>query len=120
MQSFPTLFEIEDKPVEADEFKTFWLAYPRKVARGHAERMFRRARKIASYQEIMDGLSRYVAQIRKKRTEPDYIAHAGTWLNAQRWLDEIETKPQAKQEDRDAEYARQWLRQNGFPEEPPV
>lgn len=68
------------------EFAEFYEFYPRKVARGAAERAFVKARSLASQQEIVAGAKRYAEATRGK--EPEYVAHPATWLNAKRWLDE--------------------------------
>lgn len=75
-------------PDDTEEFVTFWNAYPRKVAKGAARQAFKRALKKVDYHEIMTAL----ADFRRVMAEKDkqYIPHAATWLNQERWEDEIE------------------------------
>lgn len=68
----------------AQEFAIWWRAYPHKVDKGHAERAFVRARKLASLDELLAGVARY---IRDKPVSRPWC-NPGTWLNGKRWLDE--------------------------------
>lgn len=69
----------------AGAFAAFWEAYPRKVDKGHAERAFRAALKKAPLDAIMAGLRRQLPDLARKDAE--YIPHAATWLNGERWAD---------------------------------
>jgi len=71
------------------EFETFWDQYPKKVARRAAERAYRAALSRATPEQIQAGLQSYRKQMDGK--EAQYIAHAATWLNADRWADEAGT-----------------------------
>lgn len=70
----------------AEEFVAFWAVYPKHVARFAAEKAFATARKRASFQQIIDGVQRYIQH------KPSYAdwCHAATWLRAGRWLDEYD------------------------------
>jgi len=70
-------------------FDVFWNDYPKKVAKRDAEKAFRAALKRATPEVIQAGLQRYRKQMDGK--EAQYIAHAATWLNADRWADEAGT-----------------------------
>ena len=69
-------------------FEEFWSIYPRKIAKADARRSWDKAvTKIKiKPSDIVDGAKRYAAA--KRGTEQQYIAHASTWLNQQRWADE--------------------------------
>lgn len=69
------------------EFEDFWLAYPRKVDRGHALKAYRTAREKASADEIAAGAKRYAKQ--RAGQEKRFTALASTWLNGERWTDEL-------------------------------
>jgi hypothetical protein len=83
------------KPIKStlDEplFEDFWGVYPRKIGKGAARKAYRNALKRASEAEILAGAKAYAAS----KPDPKYTAHATTWLNADRWLDEPERKPGA-------------------------
>jgi hypothetical protein len=72
-------------------FEGFWAVYPRKVGKGAARKAYRHALSRASHLEILAGAKAYAAS----KPDPQYTAHASTWLNADRWLDEPDRKPSA-------------------------
>jgi len=69
-------------------FDEFWAAYPRKVAKGAARKAWDKAVKKADVAAIL-------AALEKQKTlgvfnvEPCYIPYPTTWLNQERWEDEI-------------------------------
>lgn len=68
-----------------NDFDLFWAAYPRKLAKLDAMKAYGKARLTASASDILAGVKQYSAHL------PDdvrFIAHAGTWLRAGRWMDE--------------------------------
>lgn len=71
-------------PPVGDEFDLFWAQYPRKDSKAAARRAFEKARRRASFADLMAGLLRY-------RFNPDRSLqpHASTWLNGDRWEDEV-------------------------------
>lgn len=69
-------------------FEEFWSRYPRKTGKGQARKAFDSAMKKATLAELMDGLDKFVSS--SQGTETRFIAHASTWLNGERWLDEYE------------------------------
>lgn len=71
-----------------DNFAEFWGLYPRKVAKGAARKAYGKALRIASHDEIMAGLRCQIPGMAK--TEARFIPHPSTWLNQERWADEIE------------------------------
>lgn len=75
------------------DFGTFWELYPRKVARKAAERAFARVVK-ADYQELFAGLLLWRREW-LRRGEMEFVPHAATWLNGERWTDELPTPPTA-------------------------
>jgi len=70
-------------------FEEFWERYPRKTGKGQARKAFEAAMKKATQEEVMEGLDRFL--IASQGTEARYIPHASTWLNGERWLDEVES-----------------------------
>jgi hypothetical protein len=65
------------------EFEAFWGAYPNKIGKRGAATAFERARKRVSFDELMEGLSRY----RSKQDDRPWCNPA-TWLNQDRWNDQ--------------------------------
>lgn len=68
---------------EDSEFEEWYRHYPHKVGRGQAERAFAAARKIASLEELIAGVRRYVASKPSDRA----WRNPATWLNGKGWLD---------------------------------
>jgi hypothetical protein len=77
-----------NKEYIASEFETFWKLYPRKVGRGAAEKAFTKALLKSSADEIMSGLMNYAQS--RNLPEMQFIPHAATWLNQERWADVVE------------------------------
>ena len=70
------------------EFELWWKLVPRKVGKGQARTKYRSARKKAEAATLREGIERYAALVKRKGTEPQFIAHPATWLHGERWLDE--------------------------------
>jgi len=71
------------KPLNFDHFENFWAAYPRKVGKGQAKRAWNLAIKKAKSEEIISACKSY-----HWPSEIEFIPHASTWLNGERWADE--------------------------------
>jgi hypothetical protein len=69
------------------DFDAFWKLYPRKTDKGHARAAYAKALKIAGAEIIHAGLERCVPALR--RADPQFVPHAATWLNGERWEDEL-------------------------------
>lgn len=69
-----------------EEFSIFWKSYPRRIAKENARKAFEKAIKRTSLQDLLDGITKYVAN------KPDWqdYAHPASWLNGGRWQDEWE------------------------------
>jgi len=66
----------------------FWPAYPRKTARKQAIRAFAKLRPSpVMLERILAGLERQ--KVSSAWRDPLFIPHAATWLNGERWLDEV-------------------------------
>jgi hypothetical protein len=72
-----------------NEFPDWWDAYPRKVAKGQAERAYRTARKNgASQADLLEGIRAHAAAWHRRKTETQFMPYPATWLNGKRWLDD--------------------------------
>ena len=74
------------------QFLEFYDAYPKKKSKSLAERAFFKAVKQTDFEKIMQGLTAYKEDIRKKHTDEQYIKYPATWLNQECWNDEYKTK----------------------------
>jgi hypothetical protein len=70
-------------------FEEWWLFYPRKIGKGQARKAYAAAIKKGSPSDLLMGVQRFAEHLRVQRTEERYIAHGATWLNGERWLDEL-------------------------------
>ena len=83
--------KIRDTKVSLDHpeiFDRFWSLYPRKVGKGQAQAAWRAAAKKVDPQLIIEGLQIHMPDLTDK--PPQFIPHASTWLNGERWADELE------------------------------
>jgi hypothetical protein len=69
-----------DIPPSGAEFDSFWKAYPKKVAKGAARKAWLKC--AHAHALILADLST------RAWSEPKFIPHPATYLNAERWLDE--------------------------------
>ena len=74
----------------ADLFQRWWQHYPRKIAKGDAEKAFTAAIKEAPFDTILAGTRRYADQARRDDTPTKFLKYPAGWLRAKRWLDEDE------------------------------
>lgn len=71
------------------EFDSIWKLYPRKEGKSNAYKSYVKARKDGETKEsILDGLNRYLTQIKAEETPAKFIKHGSTWFNQRCWHDE--------------------------------
>lgn len=74
--------------VEPEGFAAFWSLYPRKDAKGAALKAWTRLAPDAALQSVIaDALSHQRQSPKWLENGGEYIPHASTWLNGQRWTD---------------------------------
>lgn len=76
-------------PDELD-FTRFWQAYPKRVQKKTARYAFFNACKIADKYDIIIAAQEFAKAIKSNGTPKKYIPHASTWLNGERWEDDID------------------------------
>lgn len=84
--------QTRDSP-DPPGFEQFWEIWPRREARARAVKAFRTATRKTSVDAILDGARAYVRNCEQRKVEPSYIAHATTWLNGERWNDDLPQPP---------------------------
>jgi len=73
-----------------ERFEIFWTKYPKKKSKITAEKAFaKRNPNEQLFNDLMAGLER--AMTSGQWTNPQFIPHAATWLNAGGWMDVIQT-----------------------------
>ncbi len=79
-------------PVDDEKFKMFWEAYPKKEARKVALKSWQRLKATDElFGKIMIALEKH--KLTRQWRDKQYIPLATTWLNQERWEDEIEPPP---------------------------
>lgn len=78
------------KKVSAEDplFDRFWSLYPRKVSKSGAQKAWKVAAKKIDPAVIIEGLEIHLQDLIEKPKQ--FIPHAATWLNEERWADELE------------------------------
>ncbi len=79
-----------DSPATGNLFQRFWQHYPRKIAKEDAEKAFKAALKVASFEDIFAGTRRYADHVRRNDTPKNFIKYPAGWLRTKRWLDDDE------------------------------
>jgi len=80
-------------PTITQEFDEFWVSYPRRVGKLAAVKAYQKARIVATAEEILQGVRQYCEHL---PSDTQFIAHAATWLNQGRWMDEYAPAPVLK------------------------
>ena len=68
-------------------FNEIWDLYPRKVGKGAARNALKAAFKKHDEADIRVAIYDYVKTLDGQ--DPKYIPHLATWLNQERWADEV-------------------------------
>jgi hypothetical protein len=76
-----------------DVFDTFWKAYPRKVNKPGALKAWKNKKLNDSIDIILAGLERWKASRQWVKDGGQFIPHPATWINQERWNDDVETDP---------------------------
>lgn len=89
----PTRKRKPKAPSDTSRFGEFWEVYPRHVSKGTALKAFAKVSPTPELFEKMMAALKAQARSMKWQTEPQYIPYPATWLNNQRWEDEVERAP---------------------------
>lgn len=76
----------DDLAVRAGMFDEFWDAYAHKIGKGEARKAWAKVIKTTDPREVINAAARYARS--RIGEDPRFTAHAATWLNGERWLDE--------------------------------
>jgi hypothetical protein len=75
-------------------FETFWDAYPNKANKKGAAKVFARLK--PDHELLTDILDAIKAQAQTRQWREGFVPHAQTWLNGERWKDEVPEAPAPK------------------------
>lgn len=70
-------------PTLNTSFADFWSSYPRKIGKGAALKAYKKALTKTDAETILKAVKGYPWS-----SEREFIPHASTWLNAERWTDD--------------------------------
>jgi len=73
-------------------FAEFYSLYPRKMGRKDAERAWNKLTPIQQA-ECLEAMPNYLKYWKIKETAKDFIPYPASFLNAERWTDEIDIEP---------------------------
>ena len=73
-------------------FNDFYTLYPRKMGRKDAERAWNKLTPIQQA-ECLEAMPNYLKYWKIKETAKDFIPYPASFLNAERWTDEIDIEP---------------------------
>ncbi|MEX0895653.1 MAG: hypothetical protein WDZ94_01795 [Patescibacteria group bacterium] len=74
-------------------FEQFWEIYPRKIGKGAARKAWLKISKTHQSQTLLDAVSAYAQH--PDLPEVQYIPHPSTWLNQERWMDDLSSMGKA-------------------------
>ena len=79
-------------------FEEFWKLYPKKIKKKDSKRIFLKVCKnIETYELIIKGLNEHLNSDSWNKDNGKYIPYPSTWLNGERWNDEVISKQQKKE-----------------------
>lgn len=82
-----------------ERFDTFWQAYPRKVSKGAARKAFQKLKPSEELvAQMVDAIEKWKATPQWQEKNGKFIPYPSTWLNGERWEDEIPEPEQAQKE----------------------
>jgi hypothetical protein len=86
-------------------FDEFWFLYPRKIAKAVARKAWQR---LTDEQQLMaaKAIDTHCQYWSAKETELEFIPHPATWLNQERWEDELVIEPKKVKE------SKEWMFSN--------
>ena len=80
-------------------FDEFWSLYPRKIAKANARKAWQ---KLTAEQQLLaaKAINTHCEYWKAKETELEFIPHASSWLNGERYEDEIVIEPRREKSDK--------------------
>lgn len=84
--------EKKTRSASSAEFEKFWSVYPRKVGKGQAQKAWIKATGKAAAVLIIASVEAWRGS--KDFPAPEFVPHPATWLNAERWTDELSDRKQ--------------------------
>lgn len=86
--------KIGNPHCESPLFEKFWKAYPRKEGKGVARKAFVKAIKKTTIEAMVSAIQTQTKSATWNKDAGIFIPHPSSWLNGERWLDELPAVPQ--------------------------
>lgn len=103
----PTTDNNEEQLNKDNLFEIFWKRYPKKIAKPIARKAWDKVElNKDNYMAILAGLEKHKQSEQWAREGGKYIPHASTWLNQERWLDDL--KVEVEEEKTPLDYLPDW------------
>lgn len=80
-------------------FDEFWMLYPRKVAKASAKKAWKKLTETQQL-EAAKAIENHCQYWKAKETALEFIPHAATWINQERWEDELVIEPKKEKIDK--------------------
>lgn len=92
--------EIHKEKKSDERFDELWKAYPKHVNKAKAKEKFEKMKVDDElFQKMLDSIERFKQTDNWKKDNGQFVPHLTTWLNQQRWEDEIPTTYQRTNSD---------------------
>jgi hypothetical protein len=99
---------------QRNRFERFWSAYPKKVAKGKAEKAWK---SIPIDEPMLEQMLRKIEESKLtdmwRKDNGQFIPYPASWLNAKRWLDDLDSGADIEQRQRAIESAESILHFDG-------
>lgn len=93
-QDTNTLPQPSASEVARDDFEEFWEAYPRKIGKGDARKAWKKIKQAVSLlPRILASVEEHKNSEQWRREGGRFIPYPATFLNQERWEDEVEAAP---------------------------
>jgi hypothetical protein len=93
----PITNKNKNKNKESNIFDHFWSKYPRKVSKKKTLEIWKRINPSKNLADkIMASLDNHINSRQWKKDNGAFIPHPSTWLNQERWNDELEVDQESK------------------------
>ena len=83
----------KEKDLNSEAFDKFWEAYPRKADKAYARKAFAKAVKKIDLDSLLAAVDLYSRYIKRERIEKAFIKLPSSWLNGERWDDDLGMPP---------------------------
>lgn len=82
--------DTKENSSKKSPFDTFWDEYPNRKGKGKAREAFKKAIKKTNLETMLSAIQKQKHGSQWTRDEGKYIPYPATWLNQERWEDEVE------------------------------